>query len=94
MALIDKVKTSLRVSGSAFDEEIADLILACKKDLEISGIDATKIIDTDTLIVRAVTTYCKSHFGMANPDSEKYQESYTLLKTHLSLSGDYRVLES
>jgi len=89
MALLDDVKISLRISNTAYDTEVTDLINAAKADLELSGIDATKIIDTDTLIRRAINTYVKANFGWNNPDTEKLQKSFDMLKMHLSLSAEY-----
>lgn len=88
--MLDKIKKSLRISTSHFDDEINDLILAAERDLEISGV--VKIDRMDPLIIRAVTVYCKANFGIDNPDSEKLQQSYVMLKQHLSLAGDYIVV--
>ena len=88
--MLNKVKEALRLSHSALDDEVLDLIEACKMDLKISGIK--KIDDTDPLIIRAITVYCKSEFGFDNADSEKFKSSYEALKTHLALCGDYNVL--
>ena len=95
MALIDDVKQVLRVSTTAMDTEITDLIEACKLDLGISGLDT--IQDTDPLIKRAIMTYCKANFGYDNPDAERLNESYVMLKKHLAISSDYHnypVIES
>ena len=90
--MIDKIKKDLRVNGTVFDDEIEGLIASAKLDLGIGGVNKTD--ENDALIYRAISLYCKAHFGMANPDSEKYQEAYTELRTHLSLAGGYRsVLE-
>lgn len=89
MALIDDVKQSLRITNTALNTEIQDLIDSAKADLELSGVLVDKIIDTDMLIKRAITLYSKSNFGLDNPDSEKYQASYLSLKTHLCLSQEY-----
>ena len=43
----------------------------------------------DSLILRAITLYIKSHFGLFNEDSEKYQKAYDSLKNHLCLSAEY-----
>lgn len=91
MALINDVKQTLRITNTAMETEIRDLIDSAKADLKLSGVLAAKIIDTDMLIKRAVTLYCKSNFGLDNPDSEKYQASYNSLKTHLCLSQEYTV---
>ena len=93
MSLFSKIKTSLRISNTAFDEEIQDLIDAAKADMVLVGIISSKIVDTDSLIIRAITVYCKANFGWDNPDAEKLQRSYEMLRNHLSQSIDYAVEE-
>ena len=88
--MLEKVKLSLRIKSSKLDDEINDLIEACKIDLSISGV--RKIKDDDPIIQRAIIVYCKANFGLDNKDSEKYQKSYDLLKQSLSLCGDYNVV--
>jgi hypothetical protein len=85
--LIDDVKLSLRIKTSSLDEEISDLIEACKADLRISGIKV--IVEKDPLIKRAIVVYCKANFGLDEKDSEKYQRSYDLLKEHMALCSEY-----
>lgn len=89
--MLESVKIALRISASttAYDSELASLIDAAKADLNLSGVHVSRIADTDALIKRAIIVYCKAAFGLANPDSEKYQKSYDTLKTHLTLSLDY-----
>jgi len=87
MALIDDVKLSLRVSVPDFDAEIQDLIDSAKADLQLSGVVSPD--ETDPLIKRAITVYCKAHFGYDNPEADRFQRSYDLLKMHLALSTDY-----
>lgn len=90
MAILDDCKVALRISNSFFDGEVNDLIAAAKKDLILSGILDTKANDdTDPLIKRAITVYCKANFGFDNPDANKLQQSYDSLKTSLVLSTDY-----
>ena len=85
--MLQKIKDALRVSGSDLDEEIQDLIHAAKADLRLSGI--TKNED-DPLIVRAITIYCKAHFGYEEPaQAELFMKSYNALKSHLALSQEY-----
>lgn len=92
MPILDDVKTALRISNTAFDGEITDLISAARADLKLSGILESKVNDdTDPLIKRAITVYVKAHFGWNNPDAEKLQQSYDMLKMHLSLSQEYTV---
>mgnify|MGYP001367902315 CR=1 FL=1 len=89
MALLDDVKLALRISNTAFDAEITDLIAAAKADLRISGVDPLKILDTDPLIKRAVITYAKANFGFDNPDADRLRQAYDMLKAHLTLSTEY-----
>ena len=85
--MLNKIKQSLRITHNALDNEIQDLIDAARADLRISGV--VKLDETDPLIIRAITVYSKANFGLDNADSEKYQQSYESLKTHLALSGEY-----
>lgn len=85
--MLEKVKMALRINSNKLDTEISDLIEACKVDLSIGGV---KVINLeDPLIQRAIIIYCKTHFGLGNKDSEKYQLSYNMLKQSLALCGDY-----
>ncbi|AFK87421.1 MULTISPECIES: head-tail connector protein [Thermoanaerobacterium] len=88
--MLDDIKKLLRITTTAFDTEINDLISAARQDLVLSGVDSTKANDdTDPLIKRAISLYCKANFGFDNPDADRLQQSYNLLKMSLALSGDY-----
>jgi uncharacterized phage protein (predicted DNA packaging) len=90
MAMLDDVRLALRVSHTALNSEISDLIAAARQDLILSGITPAKAnSDTDSLIKRAVVTYVKAHFGWDNPDHERLLRAYHQLKLHLTLAGDY-----
>jgi hypothetical protein len=90
--MLADAKVLLRISNTAFDTEVQDLIDSAKSDLILSGVLPTKVVDTDPLIRRAVFIYTKANFGFDNPDSEKLQKSYDMLKTHLTLSTEYTVI--
>ena len=90
--MLDKVKLVLRIKHNAFDEEIQDLIDSARQDLILSGVSsdlAEAESDIDPLIERAITVYCKAHFGYDNPDADRFNHSYQMLKQHLTLAGDY-----
>jgi len=87
MAILDDVKISLRISNTAYNTEINDLIAACKADLTLSGVNTTD--DTDTLIKRCIMTYVKANFGYNNPDADRLKEAYESLKMHLALTEGY-----
>lgn len=88
--MLNRIKLALRISSTAFDDEITSIIEACKADLMIAGVQKTD--EVDPLIQRAVTLYAKANFGYSD-DSEKYQRSYDMLKCSLCLAGDYNALE-
>lgn len=85
--MLQKIKQSLRITHSELDVELDDLINAAKVDLLISGVKNQP--NDDALILRAITIYCKAHFGLDNAEAERFEASYTALKSHLSLCGDY-----
>jgi uncharacterized phage protein (predicted DNA packaging) len=90
MAMLANVKVALRVTHTALDTEITDLIAAARQDLILAGILPAKAnSDTDALIKRVVITYVKAHFGYDNPDHERLLNAYHQLKLHLTLAGDY-----
>lgn len=92
MPILNDIKTALRISinNTAFDSEIADLIAAARADLMLAGVLLAKANDdNDPLIKRAITVYVKANFGWNNPDAERLQQSYDMLKSHLALSQEY-----
>lgn len=91
--LLEAVKSSIRVDGDDLNDEIQDLIDAAKADLQLSGVSKSKIIDTDPLIKRAIIVYTKANFGYDNKDAIRFEHSYLMIKTHLTLSAEYTVEE-
>lgn len=88
MALIDKVKTALRVTTSDADltQELNDLIESAKQDLGIAGVvlpeELTAIAET------AIKTYCKLNFGIPE-DADRLKRSYDEQKAQLSNATGY-----
>lgn len=89
--LLDDVKTTLRVSHNALDNDISDLIEEARHDLMLSGVSSKKANDDkDPLIKRAIKTYCKAEFITDVREAERFKISYNMLKNHLTLAGDYK----
>jgi len=91
--MIEHVKLALRISlsNTAFDEEVQTLIDAARQDLILSGVSFNKANDdNDPLIKRAIVVYSKANFGYDNPEADRFQRSYEMLKAHLTLAGDYQ----
>lgn len=90
--LLEKVKLTLRITEDTFDAEITDLINACLSDLGVAGVSTDMLADvyTDPLIIMAVKTYCRAHFG--EPDEyERLKASYDEQKAQLSMYSGYTV---
>lgn len=87
--MLKKVKLALRVTTTAFDDELNDLIAAARADLGVAGIPSK--ID-DPLIRRAVVTYCRYHFGQPE-DAERLKTSYDEQKAQLQMASGYGLPE-
>lgn len=87
--ILVKVKLALRVVTGDFDEEITDLINAGLLDLDIAGVE--NVDTSDALIIRAIVTYCKLHFGDFDQigDYDRLKASYDEQKAQLSMASGY-----
>ena len=84
--MLDKVKLTLRVSTNAFDSELNDLIDAAIWDLGLAGIPDADT--SDPLIIRAVCTYCRLHFGEPD-DFDRLKAAYDEQKAQLGMATGY-----
>lgn len=84
--MIEKVKLALRITATAFDSEIEDLISAALADLGIAGVE--NAVETDPLIVRAVITYCKANFGESD-EYDRLKAAYDEQKAQLQMATGY-----
>lgn len=85
--ILDDVKIRLRLSSTAFDADVTDLMDEAKADLARAGI--LTIMDTDPAIARAIKLYCKAYFDLNNPDLERWVKAYESQRDSLALDGDY-----
>ncbi|MCI6466388.1 MAG: DNA-packaging protein [Faecalicatena sp.] len=83
--LIPKLRKRIRISTATLDDEIDDLVNACKKDMELSGVYGDV---NDPLYYQATVLYLKTYFGN-NEQSENFKVAYEALKVSMALSGDY-----
>ena len=90
--LLDMVrKAAARLTTNHFDDELELLIAAAKDDLTRQGVDKGVVRYAKKPLVKlAVVTYCKAHFGLDNPDSEKYRAAYQSMADELRKSAGYR----
>lgn len=87
--LTDKIRGALRISSQAqaITDEINDCIEACKRDLQQVGV--YNLDESDALIIRAITIYCKAEFGYSDK-AQQFRQSYDSLKIALSLMEEYQ----
>ena len=88
--MLEKVKLALRITTTAFDSALNDLIDAAKVDLGIAGVVVPVTTETplDVIIQKAIITYCKLNFG--EPDEyERLKRSYDEQKAQLSMATGY-----
>ena len=86
MATLDKVKMALRISTTALDDELTDLIKAAQQDLGVAG-----VVLPDTLneiCTTAIITYCKMRFGLPD-DVDWLKKSYDEQKAQLVTATGY-----
>lgn len=84
--VINSIKLALRITTDAFNAELTDLYNAALLDLGIAGVTNDDI--NDPLILRAVITYCKLHFGQPD-DYDRLKLSYDEQKAQLSTATGY-----
>ena len=94
--LIKLVKQCLSIVETVTlkDEEIKMLIQAGIADLNRQGIIASEDT-TDSLVQSAIVMFVKGNFGNVDiKEKELAQRTYSLLCNNLSLSEDYKAVDS
>ena len=90
MNILQAAKLALRITTTAFDDQISDLINAALLDLETAGV--TYVDPNDALVRQAVITYVRMHFG--EPDAwDRLKASYDEQKAQMSTRTGYKTWE-
>lgn len=85
--MLDKAKKALRLTTSAYDDELTDLIQAALLDLGIAGVLTD---EPDELVQRAVLTYVRMHFGKPSSDEyDRLKAAYDEQKAQLKTATGY-----
>lgn len=93
--MLDNVKAALRITSSAFDDDLTQLIAAALFDLGIAGVTKdTSSVDpdaiTDPLIIRAVITYCAmNRINVEDSQRAWLKASYDEQKAQLASATGY-----
>lgn len=87
--LLPKIKTALRVSHTALDEDIQADIDACLADLEMCGVVIDHAMTPDPLIVNAVKLFCRATYTDDPVKGAEYMRRYEALKGSLMMAKGY-----
>lgn len=90
MTILTAARMALRVTTTAFDDQINDLIDAALLDMEAAGI--TYADPNDALVRQAVVTYVRMHFGQPD-DFDRLKASYDEQKAQMSTRTGYTTWE-
>ena len=84
--LLSKVKEAARITTTAFDGQLTDLITAAQMDMGIAGV----IVPTnyDALVSQAIITYCLMNFGLVD-EYDHLKRSYDEQKAQLVTATGY-----
>lgn len=90
--ILDDVKLALRIRSTALDQDINNLIDACRTDMRMAGIRAPDVMPgaevDDPIIKRAIILYCKSDYDVDGA-AERHLATYEHLKAALALSTEH-----
>jgi hypothetical protein len=93
-SLLLKIKTTLRISHTALDEDLSDTVSSCLADLRVCGITPPAPDDpadsVDPLILNAIKLYCRKEFTDDTEKAAEYQKRYDALKSCLMMAKGYR----
>lgn len=84
---LTKIKTALRISHNALDEDLRDQVDACLADLSLCGIANPQ--ETDALILNALKLWCRANFTDDTNKGAAYMERYNALKASLITAAGY-----
>lgn len=84
--LISKAKLAARITTTAFDSQVSDLLDAGLLDMGVAGVEVPETLDA--LVETAAITYFLMHFGQ--PDEyDRLKRSYDEQKAQLSTCTGY-----
>lgn len=89
--MLEKIKSALGITSNVFDGEITDNIAVSLADMGSTS-DITNLDETDSLIIKAVTTYCAYQHNMLHGNAalaEKLKASYDSQKMALLMASQY-----
>lgn len=86
--MLEDIKKMQGINHNDFDDIIQKYIDSAKMDLQMCGIEKSKISISDNLIYSAIVSYVKSFIDIDN--SELFANSYALQKDVLRHISEYK----
>lgn len=101
--MLERVKLALRISTTAYDAELLDLIISAAADIahagaviEVTPVETEGVVTDytcdDPMTRTAVVTYVRAHFG-APADYDRLKASYDEQKAQMRESSRYGMTE-
>jgi hypothetical protein len=84
--LVAAAKLALRITTTAYDTEISDILDAGVLDLGVAGVTLPTALDA--ICKQALITYTKMHFGQPD-DYDRLKKSYDEQKAQLATCTGY-----
>lgn len=81
-----KARLALRITTTAYDDEIKELIDAAEKDMNIAGVVLPATLDA--IVNTAINTYVKMRFGQPE-DYDRLKKAYDEQKAQLATATGY-----
>lgn len=85
-ALLESVKTDLRISHSKLDGDILENVNAARLDMKRLGVDAD--LDND-LVKKAIKLYVRWQYNFEN-QADRYMNAYQDMILVMSMAKDYK----
>ena len=100
--MLNECRLAMQITDTDYDPELCMLMDAGARDLQLAGIVLPGTVSfaateqgmqdnstlTDALVMRAIFTYVRAHFGSPD-DYERLVEAYSTQKTQLMHATDY-----
>ena len=86
--IIAKVKNDLRITHTALDMDISDMVDACVEDLRIVGVQVVE--PPDVTVLAAIKLYCRAAYTDDTGKAEAYMARYNAMKATLMMAKEYR----
>lgn len=87
MEILEQVKSALRITTDAHDDELDVLIRAGMIDLGMAGV-SEDLPATDPIVCRAICTYCKLNFGSPE-EYDRLKRAYDEQKKQMGMATGY-----